>query len=372
MFSQLRTEPFEQSKKVALTLCEPKSSLVTKSAEDDKLVESKDASDTIYIIATGGTIAGTSTSSVSSVYESGKLKIASLMTAVPELKKFEKLESIDLFHIDSSDITTQHWLTLAKKVNQLLQEPHVKGVVITHGTDTLEETAYFLDLVIKSKKPVVLVGSMRAASSLSPDGPLNLFNAVEVANSPKSIGKGVLVVMNDTIYDARDVTKTNTSMVNTFFAPNGGAIGHVNYGEVEFVRSVMRKHTIDTPFDVSTLTELPEVEIIYECAGSSGKLLRAAIDLAPAGIVIAGTGNGNITARDKALMVLAREKGIEIIRSSRTGSGKVTYDNVDQLDSKIGLIPGDNLNPQKARILLMLSLTLPRKELELRNSFLKY
>jgi L-asparaginase type II len=373
MFSQSRTELLEPSKKVALTLCEPKSSLEAKTPESDKLVESKEAADTIYIIATGGTIAGTAASAVSSVYTAGTLKIASLMAAVPELKKFEKLESIDIFDpIDSSDITTQHWLTLAKKINELLQKPHVKGVVITHGTDTLEETAYFLDLVIKSKKPVVLVGSMRSSSSLSPDGPLNLFNAVEVANSPKSVGKGVLVVMNDTIYDARDVTKTNTSAVQTFFAPNGGAIGYVNYGDVEFVRSVMRKNTIDTPFDVSQLTQLPEVEIIYEYAGSSGSLLKAAINLAPAGIVIAGTGNGNITARDKALMVLAREKGIEIIRSSRTGSGKVTYDNVDGLDSKIGLIPGDNLNPQKARILLMLSLTLPRKELDIRNSFMKY
>lgn len=374
MFSQVKTASLlESSKKVALALCETSPSLETKKTESDVGVEAKEAADTIYIIATGGTIAGTAASAVSSVYTAGAVKIKTLMAAVPELKKFEKLESIDIFDpIDSSDITTQHWLTLAKKINELLQKPHVKSVVITHGTDTLEETAYFLDLVIKSKKPVVLVGSMRASSSLSADGPLNLFNAVEVANSPESVGKGVLVVMNDTIFDARDVTKTNTSMVNTFFAPNGGAIGRVKYGKVNFTRSVARKNTIDTPFDVNALTELPEVEIIYEYAGSSGKLLKAAIDLAPAGIVIAGTGDGNITARDKALMNLARERGIEVVRSSRTGSGEVTYDNVDQLDSRIGLIAGDDLNPQKARILLMLSLTLPRKELDIRSSFLKY
>lgn len=335
---------------------------------------SKPDTKTLYIVATGGTIAGSASSSVSSSYESGKLSIQELTRAVPELKQFEDIQSVDLFHIDSSDITTQHWLTLAKKVNELLQQDDVKGVVITHGTDTLEETAYFLDLVIKSKKPVVLVGSMRAATSLSADGPLNLFNALCVANSPLSVGRGVMVVMNDTIFDARDVTKTHTTRVNTFNAPNSGAIGHVNFGDIEFSKKAERKNTVDTPFDINALAKLPEVEIIYEYAGSSGKLLKLAIDhIKPAGIVIAGTGDGNITFNDKALMEEARKQGIQIIRSSRTGSGKVTYDYVDHLDSRIGLIAGDDLNPQKARILLMLSLTLPKKEPEIiRQNFLTY
>lgn len=334
---------------------------------------SKPEPKTLCIIGTGGTIAGAASSSVSSNYESGKLKIQSLTAAIPELKQFESILAVDLFQIDSSDITSKHWLTLAKNVNSLLKQDDVKGIVITHGTDTLEETAYFLDLVIKSQKPVVLVGSMRAATSLSADGPLNLYNALCVANASSSVGRGVMVVMNDTIFDARDVTKTHTTRVNTFNAPNSGAMGHVNFGEVEFNKKVERKNTVDTPFDVSTLEDLPEVEIIYEYAGSTGKLLKAAIDLQPQGIVLAGTGDGNITKNDKALMEAARAQGIQIIRSSRTGSGTVTYDYADHLDSRIGLIAGDNLNPQKARILLMLSLTLPRKEPEaIRHNFLSF
>jgi L-asparaginase len=312
--------------------------------------------ETIVIVGTGGTIAGTSKGlSDSSLYTAGTLKLQELMESVPELKNFNKLEAKDLFNIDSSDITPKHWLQLAKEVNALLERPDVKGVVITHGTDTLEETAYFLDLVIKSKKPVVLVGSMRPATSLSPDGPMNLLNAMHVVNAAEAPGRGVLAVINDTIFDARDVTKTHTTHLNTFSAPNSGPVGSVTNGKVRFNKKVERKHTDETPFNIDSLEDLPNVEIVYEYAGSE-KVLKAVIDLKPDGIVIAGTGDGNMTAADKALMQYAREQGIEIIRSSRTGSGEVTYDNVDQLDSKLGLIPGDNLNPQKARILLMLSL----------------
>jgi L-asparaginase len=339
-------------------------------ANDEKQASSSSLNPkTTYIVATGGTIAGTSSSPTSANYDAGKLSVKELITAIPDLKCYEHLEAIDLFQIDSSDITTEHWLTLAKKVNALLNLPDTKSVVITHGTDTLEETAYFLDLVIKSKKPVVLVGSMRAATSLSADGPLNLFNALAVANSPESVGRGVLVVMNDTVFDARDVTKTKTTQVNSFSSPNTGALAYVNYGVVSFEKQATRKNTIDTPFDVSQIDKLPEVEILYEYAGSSGKLLKAAIELNPDGIVIAGTGDGNIPCQDKALMKYARDKGIQIIRSSRTGSGRVTYDSVDQLDSEIGLIAGDNLTPQKARILLMLSLTQTKNVKEIRYNF---
>lgn len=319
--------------------------------------KNKPKAKTLYIVTTGGTIGSTVASFVSSYCVSGKLNIQELTKAVPELKQIESIKSVDLFDISSKDITTKHWLILAKNVNKLLNQDDVKGVVITHGTDTLEETAYFLDLVIKSKKPVVLVGAMRAATSLSADGPLNLCNALCVANSPLSIGRGVMVVMNDIIFDARDVTKTNTTSVNAFNAPNSGAIGHVYYNEIEFSKKVERKNTVDAPFDVSTLEELPEVEIIYEYAGSSGKLLKALIELKPQGIVIAGTGDGNLTINDRAIMDTARTQGIQIIRSSRTSSGKVSYNYADYPT-------GDNLNPQKARILLMLSLTLPKKEPE--------
>jgi L-asparaginase len=333
----------------------------------------KSAPSSIYIVATGGTIAGTSHSATATNYSAGNLLAEQLTSAIPELKNFnEDICSINLFHIDSSDITLDHWLTLARTVNNLLIRDDIKGVVITHGTDTLEETAYFLDLVIKSDKPVVLVGAMRPATSISADGPLNLYNAVAVIHSPAARNRGVMVLMNDTIFDGRDVTKCNTSQVNTFNAPNSGPIGHISYGDVTFEKIVVRKNTINTTFDVSQINKLPNIQIIYECAGSDGSLLKAAIKLKPDGIVIAGTGNGNVTAADKALLKYARDRGIHIIRSSRTGSGRVSENNVDNLDNEIGLIAGDNLNPQKARILLMLSLTQTQAVCEIRRNFATY
>lgn len=243
---------------------------------------------------------------------------------------------------------------------------------ITHGTDTLEETAYFLDLVVKSDKPVVVVGSMRASTSMSADGPLNLFNAVAVVHAAESAGRGVMVMMNDTIYDGRDVTKSNTTQVNTFNSPNSGPIGHVNYGKVTFERRVERKNTTETPFDISNLDDLPTVEIVYEYAGSKGGVLKAVIAQKPDGIVIAGSGDGNLTAPDKALLKYAGDAGIQIIRSSRTGSGRVTETDIDYPNAENGTVAGDNLNPQKARILLMLSLTNTRQVSEIRKHFSLY
>lgn len=339
----------------------------------DSAAKVETAPSSIYIVATGGTIAGAATSSVSATYEAGKLSVEQLTAAIPGLDNFdEDIHTLNLYHIDSSDVTISHWLQLAKKINELLKNDDIKGVVITHGTDTMEETAYFLDLVVKSDKPVVLVGSMRAATSLSPDGPLNLFNAISLIHSDEAKGRGVMVLMNDTIFDGRDVTKCNTSQTNTFSAPNSGPIGHVNYGEVEFHKNATRKHTHETTFDVDALSDLPNVEIVYEYAGSRGNVLKAVIAQKPEGIIIAGTGCGNVTAADKALLRYAREAGIQIIRSSRTGSGKVTYNNVDGLDAEIGLIAGDNLNPQKARILLMLSLTQTKVVEEIRKNFATY
>jgi len=327
----------------------------------------------IYIVGTGGTIAGTGGSATEGKYKAGKMGVQDLLAQIPSLNMLDaRLKRRNLCQIDSSDIAIENWLELAKMVNELLKKPGAKGVVITHGTDTLEETAYFLDLVIKSDKPVVLVGAMRASTSISSDGPLNLLNAISVVNSPESNGKGVLVVINDTIFDARDVVKSNTTQTSTFTAPNSGPLGHVHYGKVEFDKLTVRKHTCDTPFDVSDLKTLPRVEIVYEHACQTGNVLKLVIADKPDGIVIAGTGDGNIPVRDKVLLENARQQGIQIIRSSRTGSGRVTEDGVDDLDSKIGLIAGDNLSPQKARILLMLSLTLTKATNEIRDNFGKY
>ena len=338
-----------------------------------KKTQSEAAPSSIYIVGTGGTIAGTAASSTAATYAPSQLSVEQVIAAIPAITDFEEnIHASNLFQVNSEDMTSQLWLQLAKRVNTLLASPDVKGVVITHGTDTLEETAYFLDLVVKSNKPVVIVGSMRASTSMSADGPLNLYNALAVIHAPESAGRGVMVMMNDTIYDARDVTKCNTTQLNTFNSPNSGPIGHVTYGKIKFEKRVERKNTTETTFDVSDLNELPTVEIVYEYAGSTGKLLKAAIALKPDGIVIAGSGDGNLHARDKALLRYASEAGIQIARSSRTGSGSVTETDIDYPNTENGTVAADNLNPQKARILLMLSLTQTKQACEIRKNFSLY
>jgi len=327
---------------------------------------------TIYIVGTGGTIAGTATSATSANYNPSQLNVDDLIKTMPEIKKFsEELKGLDLFKVHSEDMTPMHWLDMAKTVNALLLKPEVTGVIITHGTDTLEETAYFLDLVIKSDKPVVIVGSMRASTSLSADGPLNLFNAVSVIHDPNSKGKGVMVVMNDNIYDGRNVTKCNTTQVDTFNAPNVGPIGRVHYGKVTYtIKELERRHTTKTPFDITDLIDLPTVEIVSEYAGA-GNVLKAVIAQKPDGIVISGVGDGNLTAKDRALIKYAKDSGIHIVRSSRTGSGYVTESD-DPSSEYADSIAGDNLNPQKARILLMLSLTKTKQLCEIKKNFATY
>lgn len=338
----------------------------------ETVAQSDSKSGSIYIVATGGTIAGVSLSPISAKYESGQLSIKALEKDIPNLSAFaENIHAIDLFTIDSSDITIAHWLILASRVQALLDLEDVNGVVITHGTDTLEETAYFLDLVLQSHKPVVLVGSMRAANSLSPDGPLNLYNAMAVIQHPDALEQGVMVVLNDTIFGARDVTKVNTTRVNTFKALNSGPIGHVVYGDVSFLRR-KRIREAESAFPVVGLSNLPVVEILYEYAAASGAVFESLLASNPAGIVIAGTGAGNITINNQRWVRLARKQGIHVALSSRTGSGKVIKDRAGMADENIGLLAANNLNPQKARVLLMLGLTQTQDVSTLQDYFDRY
>lgn len=327
----------------------------------------------VVIIATGGTISGESSSADDAEYTAGKQSARDLVDSVPGLDKFKlEFDLVDLYKIDSKDVTHDHWLRLLSAVNKSLDDPDVKGLVITHGTDTLEETAYFLHLTVKSSKPVVIVGSMRPATSLSPDGPMNLLNAVAVVHDEGASGRGVMVVMNDSIFDARDVTKTHTTKVNTFQSPNYGPIGSVNYGLVRFDRQVSRKHTVDTSFTINQQQPLPDVAVFYQVAGASGRVLGAILETKPDGIVVAGTGNGTMSTVIEAKLKYAREQGIVVVRCSRTGSGRVTENSSDYPHNVGGTIAAGNLNPQKARILLMLALS-QQKQLEaVRNCFLTY
>ena len=329
----------------------------------------------VWVLATGGTIAGTGASPTDlSNYRAGTLAGQALVDAVPQIRQIADVTVEQVANVVSSDITLDIWLKLARRINQILaDDPAVAGVVVTHGTNTLEETAYFLNLTVKSDRPVVLVGSMRPATAISADGPLNLLNAVRTAIARDARGKGALVVMNDEINGARDVTKTNTYRVETFRSPELGALGYVDEDKVAFYRASTRRHTADSEFDVSTLTALPKVEIVYSYVEADTAMIDAVVARNAKGLVLAGTGAGALTKFEKAtvtaLSKLPATARPVIVRSSRVGNGRVL--GRPEFDD-IGTLPADNLNPQKARILLMLALTKTTDPQEIRRMFDQY
>ncbi len=310
----------------------------------------------LYVLATGGTIAGSSSSALSSAYKSGSLSVDTLVGAIPQAKKLANLKAEQISNIGSQEMNNEVWLKLARRVQALLSKKEVDGVVITHGTDTMEETAYFLNLVIKSHKPIVMVGAMRNADSLSADGPLNLYNAIALASNPQSKGKGVLVLMDDSIHAAREVSKTHTTGVSTFKSLNSGPLGQVLYGHVRFYMQSLRKHTLESAFDIAKIHDLPRVDIVYSRANDHADFVQSALEHGAKGIVSAGMGNGNIYPAVLEALAHAVKKGVVVVRSSRVGSGFVT--NPGEInDSQYGFVTSDNLNPQKARVLLMLALS---------------
>jgi L-asparaginase len=243
--------------------------------------------------------------------------------------------------------------------------------VITHGTDTIEETGYFLNLVVKSKKPVVMTAAMRPSTALSADGPLNFFNAVAVAANKDAAGRGVLVVVNDWIHGASSLTKTSTTAVQTFLSPLRGIIGTVAYGEAEFYRGPVGKSTVDSEFSIDGVTALPRVDIVMAHENMDGAIIDAAVAAGAKGVVIAGVGNGNMTKPALDALAAQAKKGIVCVRSSRVATGRVGR-NVEVDDDKLGLIASDDLNPQKARVLLRLALLKPRTPAEMQRLFVEY
>jgi L-asparaginase len=248
----------------------------------------------------------------------------------------------------------------------------VDGIVITHGTDTMEETAFFLNLVVRSEKPVVLVGAMRPATAISADGPMNLYNAVAVAADPALRGRGVLVVANDEIHFAREVAKTNTTQVGTFRATHRGLAGLVNAGRIHLYGPPIRRHTHRTEFVLPpTIARLPRVDIVYAHSGMGPELIDAGVGAGARGLVIAGVGDGNMSARALAAAGAAAKAGVAVVRSSRTGGGVVER-NIEIDDDRLGFIASDELNPQKARVLLMLGLTRTSDPRVLQEMFFTY
>jgi L-asparaginase len=329
----------------------------------------------VYVLSTGGTIAGQGSSSTDlSNYKPGSILGEQLVKAVPQIAEIADVRVEQIVNIPSHDITIANWLTLAKRIQRIsADDPAVAGFVITHGTNTLEETAYFLNLTVRSDKPVVLVGSMRPATAISADGPLNLLNAVKTAMSPEARGRGTLIVMNDEIGGARDTTKTNTLRVETFKSPELGLLGYVDEDKVTFYRSTTKRHTSNSEFDISSLTQLPKVAVLYSYVEPEPSLVRAVVSAGARGIVFAGTGNGALaTAERDAVADINKMPAASrpiLVRSSRVGNGRVTA--TAQFE-ELGVIPADTLNPQKARILLMLALTKSSDPKDIRRIFSEY
>lgn len=329
----------------------------------------------VWVLSTGGTIAGKGASATDlSNYKSGSLLGEEIVGSVPQIRQIANVMVEQIGNVSSSDITLDTWLRIANRINRILSDDRkVAGVVVTHGTNTLEETAYFLNLTVKSERPVVLVGSMRPATAISADGPLNLLNAIRTASSPEARGKGVLIVMNDEINGARDVTKTSTFRVETFRAPELGVLGYVDEDKVSFYRASTRRHTLNSEFDVSAIKDLPKVEIVYSYVQPSTAVIHAIVRSGVQGIVFAGTGAGGLSSVEKSalasLPASAAGRAPILVRSSRVGNGRVIAR--DEYD-RLGMIPADTLNPQKARILLMLALTKTTDPKEIQRIFAEY
>ena len=325
----------------------------------------------IRILATGGTIAGAQTSQSEYGYTSGSFNVQDLINAVPQMKDLADISGEQVVNIGSQDMNDEVWLKLANRLTEVLAAKDTDGVVITHGTDTVEETAYFLDLVVKTDKPIVLVGSMRPATAISADGPMNLYNGMAIASDPRAKGRGVLVALNDTIHAAREITKTNTSSVETFASVNRGPAGLVNTGKITWFETPAGRRGNKSEFTIKGLTTLPRVDIIYAHANMSTDLIDAAIKNGAKGLVIAGVGDGNMTQKALDACAAAAKNGVVIVRSSRLPSG-LTYRNNEINDDKYGFVASLELNPPKSRVLLQQALLKTKDVKDIQRMFREY
>lgn len=332
---------------------------------------SQDKKPNIVVLATGGTIAGAATTGTQSGYASGQVTIDAMLNSVQGIKDLANLKGEQVANVGSQDMSFEIMLKLAKRINQLLSTQDVDGIVVTHGTDTMEETAFFLNLTVKSDKPVVMVGSMRPSTAVSADGPLNLYDAVAVAADPKAKGRGVLVVMNDWIQGAHSLTKTSTTAVQTFMSPLRGLVGVSAYGKNDFYNNPQWKHTTSSEFDVANVTKMPRVDIIFADADMSSDLIDCSVNNGAKGIVIAGVGNGNMNKASLDAAARAVQKGVIVVRSSRVPTGTVGR-NVEVKDDELGFVASDELNPQKSRILLSLALLKTRTAAQIQELFYAY
>lgn len=328
----------------------------------------------VSLIITGGTIdsVGKDRLDLAWYIEAGKrLGEGELLGQLPELKTIAQVEEFPFRRLPSHALVDKDWLDLVRTIHTIFDEKKADGIVITHGTNTIEETAYFLNLTLKTDKPVVVVGSMRPSSAISADGYLNLVNAVKVAADPNSKGRGALLVMNDAIYSGRDATKNATYRVEAFQSRDLGPLGFADAdGSIVYYHQTTKKHTVNTEFDVRDLQSLPRVDVVVSYVGADGTMIEAAAAAGAKGIVSAATGAGRPTpAEDKAFDQVYKEKGVIMCLCSRVASGRVVR---SPGLAKRGFVAGDNLQPWKARALLALALTKTNNAEEIQRMFDTY
>ncbi|WP_085689230.1 MULTISPECIES: asparaginase [unclassified Pseudomonas] len=326
----------------------------------------------VVVLATGGTIAGAGASAANSAtYQAAKVGIEQLIAGIPELSTLANVRGEQVMQIASESITNENLLQLGRRVSELADSKDVDGIVITHGTDTLEETAYFLNLVEKTDKPIIVVGSMRPGTAMSADGMLNLYNAVAVASSKEARGKGVLVTLNDEIQSGRDVSKM-INIKTEAFKSAWGPLGMVVEGKSYWFRLPAKRHTMDSEFDIKNIKSLPDVEIAYSYGNVSDTAYKALAQSGAKAIIHAGTGNGSVSSRVVPTLQALRKDGVQIIRSSHVNAGGFVLRNAEQPDDKYDWVVAHDLNPQKARILAMVALTKTNDSKELQRMFWEY
>lgn len=319
----------------------------------------------VRLVATGGTISNRS---------GGRLTAEELVQSMPGLDRYVRPEFEQFANVASSSLSLKQWVELARRINTLFKkDPDLAGVVVTSGTDTLEETAYFLDLTVRSDKPVVVVGSMRNPSTLGYEGAANLLEGFRVAAEPASRGKGVLVVLNDEINSAREVTKTDALRLHTFQSRTYGLLGVVDSDRVVYYRDVVKRHTKDSEFDVSQIDDLPRVDIVMVYQGATGDIIKAMADQGAKGIVIASAGAGALSGTQGEGIQYAIGKGVFVVTSTRTGSGRIASRRRPTTSGQpVYQVAAEDLAPVKARILLMLALTKTKDGREIQRMFTEY
>ena len=328
----------------------------------------------VYLFGTGGTISfvGESRTDFANYsYHGRQLTIHEMLARVPEAETLAEVLPEQVINVGSTEVYPEHWITLANRINErFASDESAAGVAVTHGTATLEETAYFLNLTVRDRRPVAVTGAMRPPSAMGTDADNNLLDAIGVAASPNSAGRGAVVVLNNEIQSARDVTKTDSYRVETFQSGHMGFLGYSDSdGAVTYYRQPDRRHTAESEFDVSSISELPQVDIAYAYAGVGGTVVDALVEAGVRGIVAAGLGSGGSPSPFMAALRRAVAAGVPVVISTHVGTGRVLQ---TRRFTEDGYIVADNLHPKKARILLMLGLTVTSEPAELQRMMLEY